>query len=55
MEALVPVVPGTARMFQNDMWARGIGWWKIRSGPRASPIIQPAARVFKVTLAPPGT
>jgi hypothetical protein len=54
LEALIPVIPGTARMFQQDMWARGIGWWKLRSGSRAHHIIQTANRVFKVTLAPPG-
>jgi hypothetical protein len=55
LEAQVAVIPGTARMFQSDLWARGIGWWKIRSGSRDGPIVQTADRVFTVTLAPPGT
>jgi hypothetical protein len=54
LEALIPVKAGTARMFHVDQWARGIGWWKIRSGPSAAPVIQQTARTFKVTLAPPG-
>jgi hypothetical protein len=54
LEALIPVTPGTARMFHVDQWARGIGWWKIRSGPSAAPVVQQATRIFKVTLAPPG-
>jgi hypothetical protein len=54
LEALIPVKAGTARMFQVDQWARGIGWWKIRSGPSVQPVVQQAARTFKVTLAPPG-
>jgi hypothetical protein len=55
LEALVPVIAGTARMLHQDIWARGIGWWKIRSGGRAHPVIQAEDRVFKVTLAPPGS
>jgi hypothetical protein len=55
MEALMAVIPGTARMIREEPWSSGIGWWKLRSGPRANPIVQQADRTFLITLAPPGT
>ena len=54
-EALLPVVPGSARMINIEPWSSGIGWWKFRSGPLAGPVIQAANRTFVVTLRPPGT
>jgi hypothetical protein len=54
MEALLPVVAGAATMIRVEPWSTGIGWWKLRSGPRASPVKQAEARTFTVTLAPPG-
>lgn len=54
-EALLPVIPGSARMINIEPWSSGIGWWKFRSGPLANPVIQAADRTFVVTLRPPGT
>jgi hypothetical protein len=54
-EALMAVIAGTARMIREEPWSSGIGWWKLRSGSRAYPIVQQADRTFMVTLAPPGT
>jgi hypothetical protein len=54
-EALMAVIPGTARMVREEPWSSGIGWWKLRSGSRANPIVQDTDRTFMITLAPPGT
>jgi len=52
MEALLPIVPGTAAMIRMEPWSSAIGWWKLRSGPARTPTVQQAARTFKITLAP---
>jgi len=54
-EALLAVIPGSARMINIEPWSSGIGWWKFRSGPLAGPVVQTADRTFIVTLRPPGT
>jgi hypothetical protein len=49
---LIPVVAGTATMIRVEPWSSAIGWWKFRSGSVRGPVVQQAARVFKVTLSP---
>jgi hypothetical protein len=51
-EALIPVVAGTATMIRMEPWSSAIGWWKFRSGSVRGPVVQQAARTFKVTLSP---
>ena len=51
-EAILPVVAGTATMIRIEPWSSAIGWWKLRSGSVRKPVVQQAARTFKVTLAP---
>jgi len=44
---IVGCVPNTAYVLDQELWPKNV-WMKFRSGTPESPVIQTAARVFKV-------